>query len=357
MSAETISAETVSVEELEALGEGVASEEDSVGPAVSAAVALPATTSAPVVRASGVLPWRRKKKKLQVLLVHRPRYDDWAWAKGKLERGEDVAACAAREALEETGLKVRLGVPLPGSVYALPKVGDRTVFKRVDYWAAEPVGGSGRLEEEIDQVAWLTPAKARRRLSYVRDREQLDTVVEYERDGRLDTWTLLVVRHAKAMARKDWSKADPLRPLTSVGRRRSDKLVEILGAYAPEQVLSSTSTRCHDTVSPFAQTAVVPLRTKRGLSEEGYGVAPDKVHKHLRRMFERGRTIAVCTHGPVLEAVLKDLAHRADTPAIERAFDRVTAASMDKGEVLACTVQGRGPTARIVATRRHRIPR
>lgn len=321
-------------------------------------IVVPATaSSAAVVRGAGVLPWRRKKKQLQVALVHRPRYDDWAWAKGKLERGEDVAACAAREAQEETGLVVRLGIPLPVSVYALPRVGERTVIKRVDYWAAEPIGGSGRLEQEIDKIAWLTPAKARKRLSYVRDWEQLDTLVEYDRDGRLDTWTLLVIRHAKAMGRKDWSKADPLRPLTSVGRRRSDKLVDILRAYAPEQVLSSTSTRCHDTVAPFAQTAVVPLRTKRGLSEEGYDVAPDKVHKHLRRMFERGRTIAVCTHGPVLEAVLQDLAGRAETPAIERIFRRVTATSMDKGEVLACTVRGRGPTARVVATRRHRIPR
>lgn len=321
-------------------------------------IVVPATaTSAAVVRAAGVLPWRRKKKRLQVALVHRPRYDDWAWAKGKLERGEDVAACAAREAQEETGLVVRLGVPLPVSVYALPTIGKRTVIKRVDYWAGEPIGGSGRLEREIDKIAWLTPVEARKRLSYVRDREQLETLVEYDRDGRLDTWTLLVVRHAKAMARKEWSKPDPLRPLTSVGRRRSDKLVDILRAYAPEQVLSSTSTRCHDTVAPFAQTAVVPLRTKRGLSEEGYDVAPDKVHKHLRRMFERGRTIAVCTHGPVLEAVLQDLAQRAETPAIERSFRRVTATSMDKGEVLACTVRGRGPTARVVAIRRHRIPR
>ncbi|MGI8946711.1 MAG: NUDIX hydrolase [Ornithinimicrobium sp.] len=351
-----MSAETVQLQEDLEPREAVHGE-DVVGPSAPTDALATGETSAAVVRAAGVLPWRRKKKKLQVLLVHRPRYDDWAWAKGKLERGEDVAACAGREALEETGLKVRLGVPLPGSVYALPKVGDRTVIKRVDYWAAEPIGGSGRLEEEIDEVAWLKPAKARKRLSYVRDREQLDTLVEYERDGRLDTWTLLVVRHAKAMARKEWAEADPLRPLTVVGRRRSDKLVDILTAYAPEQVLSSTSTRCHDTVAPFTQTAVVPLRTKRGLSEEGYDVAPDKVHKHLRRMFERGRTIAVCTHGPVLEAVLADLAGRADTPAIARAVRRVTATSMDKGEVLACTVQGRGPTARIVATRRHRIPR
>jgi 8-oxo-(d)GTP phosphatase len=328
---------------------------------VPAPVARAVRPGALVVRASGVVIWRRRKKrkkrKLQVAMVHRPRYDDWAWAKGKLDRGEDVAAAATREALEETGLAVRLGMPLPTAVYPLPKSGERDLIKRVEYWAATVIGGSGRLEHEIDAVAWLTPAKARRRLTYQRDLQQLDTLVELDAAGRLDTWTLLVVRHAKAMARKDWHKADPLRPLTTVGRRRADRLVPILSAYAPEQVLSSTSTRCHDTVAPFAQTAVVPLRTKRGLSEEGHEAAPDKVKKHLRLAFERGRTVAVCTHGPVLTAVLDDLKARAEDPALARGLQRLTSTNMDKGEVLACTVLGKGPSARIVAVHRHRIPR
>lgn len=310
-----------------------------------------------LVRAAGVLIWRRRKGELQVAMVHRPRYDDWAWAKGKLDRGEDVAAAAAREAREETGLVVRLGMPLPPATYSLPRAGDRDQVKRVDYWAGSPIGGTGVLEHEIDEVAWLTPDQARRRLTYRRDLEQLEALVSLELAGALETWTLLVIRHARALGRSDWSRADPLRPLTPVGRRRAGRLVPILTAYAPEQVLSSTSTRCHDTVAPYAQTAVVPLRTKRGLSEEGYTAAPDKVHKHLRRIFERARTVAVCTHGPVLGAVLKELDRRAEGPGVTRVLDRLTATNMDKGEVLACTVLGLGPSARVVAVARHRIPR
>ena len=63
--------------------------------------------------AAGTLPWRRRRGQLQVALVHRPKYDDWSWAKGKLDPGEEWPAAAARETHEETALEVRLGRPLP----------------------------------------------------------------------------------------------------------------------------------------------------------------------------------------------------------------------------------------------------
>lgn len=312
---------------------------------------------AAAVRAAGVLIWKRKKSGLRVAVVHRPQYDDWSWPKGKLDRGEDSAAAAEREAFEETGYRVRLGLPLPLSNYQMVK-GSRSLSKRVEYWAATVVGGSGQLLHEVDEVKWLKPEKARARLTYQRDREQLDALVAADAEDMLDVWTFVVVRHALAVNRKDWKGGpDMLRPLNAVGKRRSEKLIPILTAYGPEQVLSSTSTRCHDTVAPFAQRAFIPLRTKRGLSEEGYDAAPDKVAKHVRMTFERGRTIAFCTHGPVLEAVLDQLKPRSEDPLVTRTLKRLTATNMDKGEILACTVVGKGPTAQIVAVRRHRIPR
>src|SRR5690606_16203606 len=84
---------------------------------------------APVL-AAGALTWREKGGRLQVLLVHRPRYDDWSIPKGKLDKGETFPAAAVREVAEETGYRVRLHRPLPAAVYLLPD--GRT--KIVQYW-------------------------------------------------------------------------------------------------------------------------------------------------------------------------------------------------------------------------------
>ena len=93
-----------------------------------------------VVLAAGTLPWRRRRGRLQVAVVHRPKYDDWSWPKGKLDPGEEWQVAAVREVWEETGLRVRLGIPLPDSEYQVAGASHR---KRVRYWAAEITGGSG----------------------------------------------------------------------------------------------------------------------------------------------------------------------------------------------------------------------
>lgn len=306
-----------------------------------------------VVRAAGVLPFRLRDGALQVALVHRPKYDDWSWPKGKLDPGEDWAAAAARETAEETGLQVRLGLPLPRSSY--PLANGQT--KEVRYWAGEVVGGDGRLEHEVDEVAWLSPTLAARRLSHERDREQLDAVVAQRRAGLLATWPLLVVRHAHAVARGSWGRPDPQRPLSDAGRLRVQGLTAILDAYAPRTVLTSPSVRCADTVEPYTRAHGLPLLAKKGLSEEGFEAAPDKVGKHLRRLLEDAEPVAVCTHGPVLGPVVRTLHGRAGDhlhPGSRRLLARLVDVPLDKGEILACTMLGAGEDARVVAVERHR---
>ena len=308
-----------------------------------------------LVRAAGVVPYRVRGGKLRVGLVHRPHYDDWSWPKGKLDPGEDWPVAAVRETLEETGLRVRLGAPLPESRYL--NNGTSGAQKQVRYWVGEVVGGGGELEHEVDEVAWLRPKEAARRLSYPRDREQLDAVRELHTSGRLLTWPLLVVRHAHALPRGSWEGPDPRRPLSATGQEQLGRVSALLGAYAPERVLSSPSVRCAETVRPFADAHGVPLVTRKGLSEEGFEADPGKVRKHLGRLFAAGEPVALCTHRPLLPVVLEEVWRRAgrEVPrGTRRMLRRLVDVPLDKGEVLGCTMAGVGDDARVVAVERHR---
>src|SRR5690606_37553108 len=213
------------------------------------------------VLAAGTLPWRRRRGRLEVALVHRPRYDDWSWAKGKLDPGEAFPAAAARETLEETGLRVRLGHPLPTTTYTTSQRG-RPAVKEVRYWAAEVTGGDGGLAHEVDEVAWLEAGVAADRLSYAHDRAQLGALAAADVQGTLSTWPLAIVRHARARSRSSWRHEDSLRPLDEVGRAQAEDLVAVLGAYGTSRLVTSPSARASDTLAPYAAASGIRLRAK-----------------------------------------------------------------------------------------------
>jgi 8-oxo-dGTP diphosphatase len=127
-----------------------------------------ATTGVEPVRAGGGVVWRRKGSgPVEILVVHRPRYDDWSLPKGKADAGESDEDCALREVREETGLTCRLGPELPSTRYRDNKNRD----KLVRYWAMEPVADDGFTPNaEIDELRWLPVPEALRRLSYDHDR-------------------------------------------------------------------------------------------------------------------------------------------------------------------------------------------
>jgi 8-oxo-dGTP pyrophosphatase MutT (NUDIX family) len=310
------------------------------------------------IPAAGTLPWRVREGSLEVALVHRPRYDDWSWAKGKLDPGEEWVVAAVRETDEETGLRVVVGVPLPESRYTLLGRDGTPDDKVVRYWAARVVGGRGRLVNEIDEVAWLDPKSAHDRLDYARDRDQLLAVVRWHQAGVLDTWPLVLVRHAHAVARSEWSGApDTSRPLDRRGRERARALVPLLDAYRPVRLVCSSSDRCVETVEPYAASVGRRLRLRDGLSEEGHADDPTKAPRHLARLLEQGRPALLCSHGPVLPPILDDLLNRVHPDGDPATPDRLAAAraeGLDKGEALVCHLVGTGGDARVVAVERHR---
>ena len=133
---------------------------------------LPGTT---VVQAAGGVVWRREAGgDLEVLLVHRPRYDDWTVPKGKLDAGEDHADAARREVQEETGLRCALGPELASTSYRDRKGRP----KHVRYWAMTPVAGRFTPTDEVDEVVWLPVEDAKALLTYERDRAVLDGLRE-----------------------------------------------------------------------------------------------------------------------------------------------------------------------------------
>jgi 8-oxo-dGTP pyrophosphatase MutT (NUDIX family) len=128
-----------------------------------------------VVQAAGGVVWRRNAAgELEILLVHRPRYDDWTVPKGKLEPGETHAAAAAREVEEETGLRCQLGAELASTSYTDRKGRP----KQVRYWAMTPAGGTFAPTEEVDEMRWLTLDEAGLLLTYPRDLQVLGALLQ-----------------------------------------------------------------------------------------------------------------------------------------------------------------------------------
>ncbi|HEY4413695.1 MAG TPA: NUDIX hydrolase [Gaiellaceae bacterium] len=116
-----------------------------------------------VVRAAGGVVLRHG----DVLLVHRPRYDDWTFPKGKADDGESDEDCALREVHEETGLRCVLEDELPTTRY----VDAKGRPKRVRWWHMHPVSDDGFTpNDEVDELRWLEPAAAMTLLTYDRDR-------------------------------------------------------------------------------------------------------------------------------------------------------------------------------------------
>jgi 8-oxo-(d)GTP phosphatase len=223
------------------------------------------------IRAAGAVLWRDGPQGIETALVHRLRYDDWSFPKGKAEPGEHILLTAVREVAEEAGVRVALGRRLATTRY----VTDGRP-KRVDYWAGRPVSPDGFAPgDEVDALSWLPLPAASQALSYARDVVVLDGFAA----GPADTTPVILVRHADAVSRKAWRQAghtdDLTRPLSVKGEADAQALGQILSSFAPGRVISSGARRCLATVAPYAALAGIVVETEPPLTVGGTTADPD----------------------------------------------------------------------------------
>jgi 8-oxo-dGTP pyrophosphatase MutT (NUDIX family)/broad specificity phosphatase PhoE len=233
---------------------------------------------------------------LEVCLVHRPKYDDWSWPKGKNKENESSRHTAVREIEEECGLPVALGVRIGEVEYPLDAEGSNSkhrnsgssYLKHVTYWMATPIPSdeSERRQtavgpinpaspNEVDEVVWLPIPAARKKLTHPLDREILDQFVDLAKQGAIAAHALIIVRHSKAEARKRWQGSDDIRPITPRGAAASFALMRELGCYSPTRIVSSPWLRCMESILQYAWHAQLPIYTAPALTEDAFAANPD----------------------------------------------------------------------------------
>lgn len=248
-------------------------------------------TVATVRAAGGVISRTEAAGGTEVLVVHRPRYDDWSFPKGKLENGESEQQCAIREVQEETGLLCETVRELPGTAYTDRKGRPKTVR----YWSMTVVSGKFEPNSEVDEARWVSFSEAARLLSYEHDLLILEELMVRE----VSEASGLLVRHGTAGNRRDWEGDDRLRPLDEKGRRQAVALAESLIHYPVKHILSSPYLRCTQTVAPLADRLGLPVMQVEQLAE---GATMKEVEGLIEGM-DDGLAV-LCTHGDVVEQIV-----------------------------------------------------
>lgn len=261
------------------------------------------------VYAAGAVVWRVVDGKLRILLIHRTKYRDVTLPKGKVDPGETLAETAVREVQEETGIRVCLGVPVGVSRYHLPS----NKQKVVHYWAAEATDEAIRAStfvpnREIAAIEWVSVKKARARLSYPVDLEILDFFANLVEDGALRTFPVIALRHAKALPRSEWDGADAARPLTDRGRRQAKSIVGPLRAFGVRKIVTSDAVRCVETVRPLAKALGRKAVQTSRISQDSWEDGVADLRTAVGRRVASGKPAVLCSHGPVLPALLSEIA-------------------------------------------------
>jgi 8-oxo-(d)GTP phosphatase len=255
-----------------------------------------------MIRAAGAIIWREHSPlEVEVLVIHRPQYDDWSFPKGKVDENESSIGAAYREVKEETGVDAIFGQYLGTTSY---KVEDHK--KKVKYWMAKAKSSSAPFtpNSEVDKIEWVDIKTARHFLTHNEDRELLEEFVGRERYSE----TLILLRHAKAVKRSEWTDYDLDRPLSKDGLEQSQLLVKQLEPFGVQAIYSSDATRCFSTAEPFSQKSGLKVNVSQTLNEESFDKSPKGAVEYVRQLMKFEGNHLVVGHNPIIPHILTKIA-------------------------------------------------
>lgn len=334
------------------------------------------------IEAAGALVYRPASSGLEVCLIHRAKYDDWSFPKGKLEPRESHAHAAVREVQEETGIPIRLSTFLTDVTYPLHADGSegsrdksrkagrhskkQKKTKHVEYWIArilddttvamrqEAFGAFIHQDNEADNVEWVSVAHAAQLLTYATDKDVLSAFeagVEKEQTSA----TVIVVRHGKAESRKHWTGTEPTRPLTPAGAGASFALSRELACFGAGKLVTSPWTRCSQTLVPYAVSSHLDIETAEQLTEDYAQTDPQGSVQYFEQVLgnaarEHETPVVVCTHRPVLGELFPAIASLcadaqiaqalpSESPYLQTAYGLALSVSMNEDKPTITAIQ------------------
>jgi 8-oxo-dGTP diphosphatase len=272
------------------------------------------------VFAAGAVCWRVIDGKVNVLVIHRSAHRDVSLPKGKVDPGETLPVTAVREVAEETGLAVTLGVPLGVTNYTMPNGREKVVH----YWAAEVTEEAANRSTflpngEVAALEWLSLKRAADALSYERDAEIVERFRMLVDAGVTRTFGIIALRHAKAVPPYQFSGPDAERSLTERGRGEAKSIVPGLRAFGPQKIITSTAKRCRQTVEPVAKALHLSAKATDAVSQQAWEDGEAEVRELIGKRVRKRVTTIICSHGPVLPEIVREVALATGTAPVATA--------------------------------------
>lgn len=312
-----------------------------------------------LVRAAGAVVWRPLPSAdltpgavltpdaFEVLVVHRPRYHDWSWPKGKAELNEPIVSAAVREVEEEAHIPVALGTPMTSQRYRLGS----GQIKEVYYWSGVelPRGPALRVRpavvpaatREIDANQWHAPHRARQLLTRRGDRRLLDELVGLGESGQLASQTIVLLRNAKADNSENLPSGS--KPLSRLGTMQAIDLIPQLSAFGVDRVISSAWHRTIQTVMPYVSLSGAQMQVEEELLRN------TQVIEALLR--DGGPPTAICANNRAIAMMLDALIGEHGRRRFPQAFH--PRETLGTAEMFVVHIS-RGPRVSVTAIERHR---